>query len=121
MSKHPLLSSTPSSFPSLLDFLINGIERRVGIDLNNDGYIGGEGNTFHRISSSQILFSFSGFMSKLERVTHIDFNRDNIIGRPYDVPYYAPTILHPPATYYGGYSSAPYTRFTYAPTRFAYY
>ncbi|CAF1555829.1 unnamed protein product [Adineta ricciae] len=87
-----------------MNFLINGIERRVGIDLNNDGYIGGE-----------------GFMSKLERVTHIDFNRDNIIGRPYDVPYYAPTILHPPATYLTGYSSAPYARFTYAPTRFAYY
>ena len=26
-----------------LDFLINGIESRVGLDLNGDGYIGGEG------------------------------------------------------------------------------
>ncbi|CAF1290103.1 unnamed protein product [Adineta steineri] len=45
---------------------INNIERRVGYDLNGDGYIGGEG--------------------KLERRTHIDFNRDiyhGYTGYPY--------------------------------------
>merc|ERR1711939_1126814 len=92
-----------------MNFLINGIERRIGIDLNGDGYIGGE-----------------GFKSKLERRTHIDFNRDNIIGRPYDVPpYYSPSGMYPVAppsmTYLSGYHSAPYNRFTYGPTRFSYY
>lgn len=73
----------------------------------------------HLISSHSL--SSLGFMSKLERVTHIDFNRDNIIGRPYDVPYYAPNSLYPPMTYHGGYSSGPYAGFTYAPTHFGYY
>ena len=49
------------------------------------------------ISSSIIhsffsLSLFIGFLSKLERKTHIDFNGDNIIGRRPDV-------------YYGGYPS----------------
>ncbi|UJR14023.1 hypothetical protein I4U23_001022 [Adineta vaga] len=91
-----------------MNFLINGLERRVGIDLNNDGYIGGE-----------------GFLSKLERKTHIDFNGDNIIGRPYDIPYYAPSMMHYgggyPSMSYGGYPSTSYGGFTYGPTHFRYY
>lgn len=34
-------------------------------------------------------------MSRLERATHIDFNRDNIIGR-------APDVYYPGASMYGG-------------------
>ncbi|CAF1425760.1 unnamed protein product, partial [Adineta steineri] len=48
------------------NFVVNNIERRVGYDLNGNGYIGGEG--------------------KLERRTHIDFNRDiyhGYTGYPY--------------------------------------
>ena len=39
----------------------------------------------------------TGFMSRLERATHIDFNRDNIIGRAPDVYYGQPSM------YGGGY------------------
>ncbi|CAF4237531.1 unnamed protein product [Rotaria sp. Silwood2] len=56
-------------------FLVNRLERNVGMDLNGDGYIGGQ-----------------GFLSRLERATHIDFNRDNIIGRPPDVMYGYPRM-----------------------------
>ncbi|CAF2993716.1 unnamed protein product [Rotaria sp. Silwood2] len=58
-----------------MNFLVNRLERNVGMDLNGDGYIGGQ-----------------GFLSRLERATHIDFNRDNIIGRPPDVMYGYPRM-----------------------------
>ncbi len=43
-------------------------------------------------------------MSRLERATHIDFNRDNIIGRPPDI-YYGYPSMYGPTGYppYGGY------------------
>ncbi|CAF1334507.1 unnamed protein product [Adineta ricciae] len=65
-----------------MNMLVNRFERNVGIDLNNDGYIGGQ-----------------GFTSRLERATHIDFNGDNIIGRRPDVFYGYPSM-------YGGYGGA---------------
>jgi hypothetical protein len=46
-----------------------------------------------------------GFLSKLERATHIDFNGDNIIGRPPDIFYGYPS---PYAGGYGGYPSMGY-------------
>lgn len=52
------------------NFINNRIERSLGIDLNGDGYIGGQ-----------------GLMSRVERATHIDFNGDNIIGRRPDIYY----------------------------------
>jgi len=58
-----------------MNFLVNRLERNIGMDLNGDGYIGGE-----------------GFMSRLERATHIDFNGDNIIGRRPDVIYGYPAM-----------------------------
>jgi hypothetical protein len=71
--------------------LVNRVERGVGLDLNGDGYIGGE-----------------GFLSRLERATHIDFNGDNIIGRPPDVFYGYPSMYGygnriPPIPYNYGY------------------
>jgi hypothetical protein len=49
------------------------------------------------------LFCFYlGFLSKLERATHIDFNRDNIIGRVPDVYYQNPGMYGPG---FGGYPS----------------
>lgn len=73
--------------------MVNRFERGVGIDLNGDGYIGGQ-----------------GLMSRLERATHIDFNGDNIIGRRPDVFYGYPSMhgygsMIAPAPYpynYGG-------------------
>ncbi|UJR14022.1 hypothetical protein I4U23_001021 [Adineta vaga] len=58
-----------------MNMMMNRVERSIGIDLNNDGYIGGE-----------------GMMSRLERATHIDFNGDNIIGRRPDVLYGYPSM-----------------------------
>ncbi|UJR33897.1 hypothetical protein I4U23_021316 [Adineta vaga] len=47
---------------------MNMLERRYGIDLNGDGYIGGE-----------------GYLSRLERATGRDINGDGILGRAPDV------------------------------------
>lgn len=45
---------------------------------------------------SDHLFRFlTGFLSRLERATHIDFNRDNIIGRRPDVHHGHPPICGP--------------------------
>jgi hypothetical protein len=93
--------------------LVNGVERQLGVDLNGDGYIGGE-----------------GFLSRLERATHIDFNGDNVIGR-------APDVIYPhqsmygyggyPSMGYGGYPSMGYGGFPsmghggYGPRHFGYY
>ena len=56
-----------------------------------------------------------GWLSKLERFTHFDFNRDNIIGRPPDVFYGYPSMYGPgyggyPSMNYGGYPSMGYGR-----------
>ncbi|CAF1569863.1 unnamed protein product, partial [Adineta steineri] len=52
-------------------FISNQLEKRAekqtGLDLNDDGYVGGQ-----------------GIEGKIEGATHIDLNRDNIIGRPLD-------------------------------------
>ena len=46
-----------------LDYLVNKVENKIGLDLNGDGRIGGPGIT-----------------SKIEQATHVDLNRDGIIG-----------------------------------------
>jgi len=73
-----------------MNFLNNRLERQVGMDLNGDGYLGGQ-----------------GFMSRLEQGTHIDFNSDNIIGRPPDMYYGYPGMygggFSPMGGYGGGY------------------
>ena len=71
---------------------------------------------FIHLSVTHILsFSFSiGFLSKLERKTHIDFNGDNIIGRLPDVYYggYPSMYGGYPSMYGGyGYSRIPYGGF----------
>ena len=93
---------------SRLDFLINSLERNFQVDLNGDGYIGGEGTTFVRSSNYHSAILLLGLMSKLERWTHFDFNGDGIIGRPYDVPP-NPSYYMPQSPYgYGG-TYYPYT------------
>ncbi|UJR33165.1 hypothetical protein I4U23_020621 [Adineta vaga] len=75
-------------------FINNRFESRLGMDLNGDGYIGGQ-----------------GFMNRIERATHIDFNRDNIIGRQPDVYYgYGPSYGY---TGYTGYGTQGYPTGTY--------
>ncbi|CAF3306607.1 unnamed protein product [Rotaria socialis] len=65
-------------------YIVNNLERRLGMDLNGDGYIGGQ-----------------GYLSMLERTTGVDINGDGILGRRPDVvPGY-------PAVY--GYPSMVYT------------
>ena len=73
------------------------------------------------------FFLLIGFLSKLERKTHIDFNGDNIIGRPPDVyygypPMYATGYGRYPSMGYGGYPSMRYSGYTeYGPRRFGYF
>jgi hypothetical protein len=45
--------------------IVNALERRFGLDLNGDGYIGGE-----------------GYLSKLEHATGRDINGDGLLSRP---------------------------------------
>ncbi|CAF5185139.1 unnamed protein product, partial [Rotaria magnacalcarata] len=90
-------------------FLVNRLERNLGFDLNGDGYIGGE-----------------GFVSKLERFTHIDFNHDNIIGRLPDVYSSYPSMYGTgnggyPSMGYGGYPSTSYGGYGYTQDNFRYY
>jgi len=74
-------------------FRVHRLERRLGMDLNGDGYIGGQ-----------------GILSRLERATHMDLNGDHRIGRPHDVHYGYPSVYRTggypvfrPQTYvYGG-------------------
>jgi hypothetical protein len=58
-------------------------------------------------------YFFLGFMSRLERATHIDFNGDNIIGRRPDIMYGYPSMYgyggFPPNGGFGyGYGAGPY-------------
>ena len=46
-----------------IDYITRKLEEKLGVDLNNDGRIGGP-----------------GLRAKLEQKTHIDFNRDGVIG-----------------------------------------
>ena len=62
-----------------------------------------------------IFFWLIGFMSRLERATHIDFNGDGIIGRLPDLPYgYSPYG-------YGGYPSMGYGGYGYSGYPYGYY
>ncbi|CAF1324685.1 unnamed protein product [Rotaria sordida] len=91
------------------NYRANRLERELGIDLNGDGYIGGE-----------------GFLSKLEKATHIDFNRDNIIGRPPDVLYRYPTMYPTgysgfPSMGYGGFPPMGHGGYSYNMSSFGYF
>jgi hypothetical protein len=58
-----------------------------------------------RMTKRPLNFNVSlrtGFMSRLERATHIDFNRDNIIGRAPDVYYGQPPMYGGGGYGYGG-------------------
>jgi hypothetical protein len=46
-----------------VDFITRKLEEKIGLDLNGDGRIGGPGLT-----------------DTIEKSTHIDFNRDGIVG-----------------------------------------
>ncbi|CAF0816596.1 unnamed protein product [Rotaria sordida] len=72
-----------------MNFLVNRLERNLGMDLNGDGYIGGQ-----------------GFLSRMERATHIDFNGDGIIGRFPDVLYGYPRMHGHPGMYGYGFPGA---------------
>ncbi len=56
------------------------------------------------------IFLLLGFLSRLERATHIDFNGDNLIGRPPDVFYGYPSMY---GSGYGGYPSLGYGGYGY--------
>lgn len=62
-------------------------EKQFGVDLNNDGYIGGEGEYlgyFSTLISNIITYHWLGIQSKIEKTTRVDLNNDGVIGRPLD-------------------------------------
>ncbi|CAF0922937.1 unnamed protein product [Adineta ricciae] len=64
--------------------IVNALERKYGIDLNGDGFIGGE-----------------GYLSQLERATGRDFNGDGVLGRRPDVVPGYPAASGYPSMVYG--------------------
>ncbi|CAF1268160.1 unnamed protein product [Adineta steineri] len=88
------------------NFINNRIERSLGMDLNGDGYVGGQ-----------------GFMSRIEKATHIDFNGDNIIGRQPDIMYggygYPSPYHYHNHGGYGGYTG--YNPYSYGYNPYGYY
>ncbi|CAF1349366.1 unnamed protein product [Adineta steineri] len=64
--------------------IVNTLERRLGMDLNGDGYIGGE-----------------GYLAQLERATGRDINGDGILGRRPDVVPGFPAVHGHPSMVYG--------------------
>ena len=67
-------------------YYANNLERRYGMDMNGDGYIGGE-----------------GYLSMLERITRRDINGDGILGRRPDVmPGHPGSMMHGRAMGYPG-------------------
>jgi hypothetical protein len=59
MSKFFIYITNKRSFR--LDFLNNQFEKQTGIDMNADGYIGGQGKSFYDILKTIIRFSFVRF------------------------------------------------------------
>ena len=68
-----------------IGYYVNALERRRGIDLNGDGYIGGEGKYNIDFRSISLLKCVLGYLSMLERATGRDINGDGYIGRQPDI------------------------------------
>ncbi|CAF1303801.1 unnamed protein product [Rotaria sordida] len=70
-----------------MSFINNTLEKKTGLDLNHDGFVGGEKNAEKQTG---IDFNRDGYIggegigSKIEKAAHVDLNKDGIIGRPQD-------------------------------------
>ena len=66
---------------------VKNAEKQFGVDMNGDGYVGSEGECL-RLSVAMFDYAFIyhrvGIQSKVERASHVDLNNDGIIGRPLD-------------------------------------
>ncbi|CAF0927530.1 unnamed protein product [Adineta ricciae] len=73
------------------NYIVNKVEEKIGMDLNGDGRIGGPGITSHLEQATHIDFNRDGvigyrpppgggLVGQIERATHIDINRDGYIG-----------------------------------------
>ncbi len=92
---------TKNFFLIQIGHIINRIERNLGIDVNGDGYIGGESKY---ISVVFFLWNWSlglGYLGWLERAYRIDINGDGRIGQPYDVLPGFPAAYGYPSVLYG--------------------
>ena len=64
---------------------VTSAEKQYGADFNGDGYVGGEGKYFIYFHIWWLLFIINvGIQSKIERATRVDINNDGVIGRPLD-------------------------------------
>ncbi|UJR12360.1 hypothetical protein I4U23_016537 [Adineta vaga] len=68
-------------------FINNTLEKKTGLDLNHDGFVGSEKNAEKQYGvdfNGDGYIGGEGIQSKVERTTHVDLNNDGIIGRPLD-------------------------------------
>ncbi|CAF0786161.1 unnamed protein product [Adineta ricciae] len=89
-----------------MNYLVNKVERKLGLDLNHDGRIGGPGLTAKLEKATHIDFNRDGIIGgyrpsrnggligKIEKATHIDINRDGIIGGHPGYYYYPAPHCH---------------------------
>ncbi|CAF0951888.1 unnamed protein product [Adineta steineri] len=59
--------------------IINKVEEKTGMDLNNDNHIGNSGNTGHA-GAGHPATGGAGIVNKAEQVTHMDLNGDGRVG-----------------------------------------
>ncbi|CAF2902285.1 unnamed protein product [Rotaria sp. Silwood2] len=84
-------------------YIVNTLERRLGMDLNGDGYIGG-----------------AGASAMWERRLGVDINGDGILGRRRDVVPGYPAVFGYPSMVYGSGGQIYATNNYVAPNRSSY-
>ncbi|UJR10948.1 hypothetical protein I4U23_015133 [Adineta vaga] len=70
-----------------MDFITNQVEKKTGLDVNQDGFVGGIKNTEKQYGVDIDRDGYvggEGIESKVERKARVDINNDGIIGRPLD-------------------------------------
>ncbi|CAF0777774.1 unnamed protein product [Rotaria sp. Silwood1] len=72
-----------NSFLSGIGYIVNALEHRLGMDLNGDGYIGGQ-----------------GYLAMMERMMGLDINGDGYLGRRPDVVPGYPAVFGYPSMVY---------------------
>ncbi|CAF1316615.1 unnamed protein product [Adineta steineri] len=62
--------------------IINKVEEKTGMDLNNDNYIGNSGNSGNtgHAGAGHSATGGAGIVNKAEQLTHMDLNGDGRVG-----------------------------------------
>ncbi|CAF1398246.1 unnamed protein product [Adineta steineri] len=62
-----------------MNSIINKVEEKTGMDLNNDNHVGNSGNTGHA-GAGHSTTGGAGIVNKAEQLTHMDLNGDGRVG-----------------------------------------